>query len=117
MPNHQPILVDGFVEVDFDWSLKQQENYKECAKVCTEQFQRGLPSSVSPADFLLTLKKLYNKNKPSTQIKRNNSFQEPKIPHLIHQIWFGSKLPEVYKIWQKRVKKLHPKWKIINPKN
>jgi mannosyltransferase OCH1-like enzyme len=94
-------------------SLTRQYN-KECAKACTQRFQRGLPSSVSPADFLLKLKKLYNKNKPSTQLKKLDSYLEPEIPTIIHQIWFGGKLPVVYKIWQKRAKKLHPKWKIIN---
>ena len=114
MSHHQPIMVNDFVEVDFDWSLKQQTNYKECAKACTLKFQRGLPNSVSPADFLLQLKKIYNKNKPSILDKHGLFFSQPKIPYIIHQIWFGSKLPEVYRIWQKRLKKLHPKWQIIN---
>ena len=115
MPHYQPILINDFVELDFDWALKQECNYKECAKVCSIQFQRGLPHNLSPADFLHRLKKLYNKNKPSALIKKHAAkHTATKIPHIIHQIWFGGKLPEIYKIWQKRLKKLHPKWEIIN---
>ena len=35
---------------------------------------------------------------------------EHSIPHKIHQIWIGSKLPEKYKNWCKSWKKLNPDW-------
>ena len=116
MSQHHPIIVNDFVEIDFEWALKQQCNYKECAKACTKQYQRGLPSNLTPAEFLYKLKKIYNKNKPSAQNKKSPiiNITQAKIPFIIHQIWFGGKLPEIYKIWQKRLKKLHTKWEIIN---
>lgn len=43
----------------------------------------------------------------------NNNTAEVKIPHIIHQLWVGSPLPEKYKEWCKSWQELNPDWKYI----
>ncbi len=42
---------------------------------------------------------------------RNN--KKPRIPKIIHIIWFGGSIPEKFKPFQESFKQLHPTWKIM----
>jgi mannosyltransferase OCH1-like enzyme len=63
------------------------------------------------------LKDLYEKNRPDLMIKQ----QTPKIPKIIHQIWFGGKLPAEYVPYRESWIANHPDWIFIfwtdNPEN
>jgi mannosyltransferase OCH1-like enzyme len=114
MSSYEQSNVNNFIEIDFDVSLKQQAYYRECVKLRTARYQKGLPCDITSTEFLVLIKSIYNKNKPSNlPLNKISKKKEPMIPHIIHQIWFGNKLPYVYKIWQKKLARLHPNWKII----
>lgn len=66
---------------------------------------------ISSEDFLNFVQKLYEKNNLEKQKKL--MAQTPKIPLIIHQIWFGIDLPSTYKKKQKIWKQKHVNWKII----
>lgn len=38
---------------------------------------------------------------------------EPRIPKIIHQMWFSGEVPEKYRVWQQSWKKYHPDWEYI----
>ena len=65
MSRYEPSNINNFIEIDFDISLKQQIYYKECAKLRTARYQKGLPCDITSTEFLVLIKSIYNKNKPS----------------------------------------------------
>lgn len=36
--------------------------------------------------------------------------ETPRIPKIIHQVWLGKPMPELYREWQKKLIDLHPGW-------
>lgn len=61
------------------------------------------------AAFLKQGKDLYNKFNPSVLKPRI----VPAIPKIIHQIWIGSELPEVFKKYMQTWQDMHPNWQYI----
>ena len=56
---------------------------------------------------------MYYKNnflKKLEQLQTNNLSLTTKIPKIIHQIWLGSPLPEIYQRYQESWKHHHPDW-------
>lgn len=88
---------------DFDECMQDCETYdKDYAKKCS---------------CWQLLKKIYTNNFYNEVNKRNkeldsSSFKEEKylIPKKIHQIWLGSKFPDVFKKWQKTWLEKNPGW-------
>ncbi|MBD3231838.1 hypothetical protein GF322_04215 [Candidatus Dependentiae bacterium] len=72
------------------------------------KFLRSMPPNCTPQDFINFTTKIYKKNN-LTKIKKSKN----SIPKIIHQIWFGQKIPPNYINWQKTWKQKHPKWKYI----
>ncbi len=82
---HNVARFKPWIHIDFDESMKTDYFSKEIA--FTKRMY-GLDGTIL-MDFF---RKLYQKNSP-LHIKPQ---QEPKIPKIIHQIWLGSKLPELF---------------------
>src|SRR3990167_9860970 len=86
----------NFLYVDFDDSMQ------------TSIYPQVIAYAGS-ARLLAFLKNLYEKNNPS-KIKAE---QELKIPNIIHQIWFGGKLPAEFEPYRQSWLDLHPDWFFI----
>jgi mannosyltransferase OCH1-like enzyme len=107
---YQNVDHNYFVELDFDATLKKDQLYFDYIRNRFYKLHRELPEGYSPNEFLTNIRRLYNQNKPSKQTVTNDN---PIIPNIIHQIWFGNQIPYVYVIWRKKLKKIHSNWKII----
>jgi hypothetical protein len=70
---------------------------------------RRLPDRVTPAIFIEFIRTLYEKNRLHL-LQPNPS---PRIPLIMHRIWFGNPMPEEYKQWKKEWEKEHPEWRVI----
>ena len=99
---------------DFDKAMKLQPNFIQCIQGSNICYTRNLPKGVTPADFINLVKRLYNKNYTTKKQEKSHKKQSPKIPLIIHQIWFGEDLPELYKKWQQEWLETHPQWTSIN---
>lgn len=68
------------------------------------------PNDYKPLDPTnKVFKKLYNKY----IVDDFQYSQEPRIPKIIHQMWFSGQVPEKYVAWQETWKKNHPDWQYI----
>lgn len=94
--------------ITFDQSMRfrNEKHYKKCINSSAHRFIGGAKDA---DEFIKTARALYEKN--------NLAVTEPqlktKIPKIIHQIWLGSPLPDVYKKWQASWLKLNPDWEYI----
>lgn len=59
--------------------------------------------------FLHQARELYNQCNPSVLLPQ----VEPIIPKVIHQIWIGGPLPDVFKKYMKTWQELHPDWEYV----
>lgn len=88
------------------------KNVLRCSKkIDTHDALITLPKNVTPRDFLNFLDELYKKNNLLKVLPTKSI--EPKIPKIIHHIWFGKPLPILYKKWKKTWKINHPDWRHI----
>ncbi len=99
--------------IDFNKSLESQPNFTSCLQAAHPCYVRGLPEGVMPADFFLVVKKLFNKNSPLKRFTKIKNQKQPKIPLIVHQIWFGEQMPKVYDDWHQKLHKLHPGWTFV----
>jgi mannosyltransferase OCH1-like enzyme len=87
-----------FPQVDFYSSMRLCKSKIEKVKLNREVFSR--------AEFF---REIYEKN----HLSKVNFAAISKIPKIIHQIWLGSKFPELYKNITQKWLDLHPSWKYI----
>jgi mannosyltransferase OCH1-like enzyme len=99
--------------IDLNRSLESQPNFTSCRQAAHPCYARGLPEGVMPADFIGLVKKLFAKNNPLERFPKSKHQKYPKIPLVVHQIWFGGALPKVYDDWNYKLRKLHPGWTFI----
>lgn len=100
------------LSIDIDKSLQREPNFSECFQAAHPCFLRGLPKGVTPAHFITLVKKLFDKNNPRQRLSKIKP-QQPRIPRIIHRIWFGDTMPNIYTEWHKALKALHPGWTFI----
>jgi len=100
--------------IDFDKAMALQPNYRNCMAGSNVCYTRNLPKGVKPADFIGLVKKLYIQNNITKSDAKITKRKSPKIPAILHQIWFGEKpIPPLYKTWQQQWLKMHPNWTLM----
>ena len=105
----------NFSELDFDTLIHiatTNNAYQACVKNKASEYLTCLcPDGITVSNMLFLFKNLYEKNRFS----RILPLETPKIPLIIHQVWFGitGDMPLIYKQWQKGWKKKHQEWRFI----
>lgn len=103
------------VYISFEQTLKNNPEYKTLIKK-HEDYIKSIPKNIKPKMFFDKLKKLYAKNFSSQKIKAllsSKTNNNPKIPRIIHQIWFNYPLEQQWKLWQNKNKAKHQEWEFI----
>jgi len=92
---------DTWHYVDFDTSMRA-EQWLNAQVVYQTQKVFNMPG-MQVYNFF---KELYEKNNPTNRAPQSTL----KIPKIIHQIWLGSPVPEIFKPLMKGWQELHPDW-------
>lgn len=78
---------------------------------------KRLPVGMTRTDLLNKVERLYGNfyTNYQEQIEKTNPVltTTSRIPHIVHHIWFGPPMPENYRVWRTRWKKLHAQWRHI----
>lgn len=102
-----------------DFCNKEQIKYLYDEKKA-KFLKQGLPKDISPLEFINKLNDIYKRNNLSQlflslpqNIQQEILHKKSRIPRIIHQVWFGKPMPNIYKKWQQILKKIHPGWHFI----
>lgn len=94
--------------VDFRRALNVDDNrYQEVLDGRLNYTRACAPRSTR--ELLDFFKSLYDTNKGAMLAPD----QSPRIPKIVHHIWFGSKFPDQFRGWSERWIELHPEWEHI----
>ena len=124
--NNNTLQIQTNQEYDFPIHINFRESTKHprLEKYLNGQddnfLQKLMPEKVTPSEFLGFLNFIYDQNNLSKKFlklpistKLELMRSRPKIPQILHQIWFGNEMPLLYKKWQRTWRKKHPGWKFI----
>ena len=106
-------IPDFPIDLNF-YSSIDPHNLRKCIKE-SPHFSKELPQNVKPMEFLKFLHTFYKKNSFAQNLSlRANIHKKPfRIPPIIHQVWLGNPMPNLYRQWQKTWRKNHPNWRFI----
>ena len=101
------------INLQFDDAMKSQSGIDAYLANTNFRFSVGLPDGMLPQQYYDFIKKIYETNNIQKRFSCLSPKNGPRTPYIIHQIWFGPKMPEAYRQWSKVWQEIHPDWKYI----
>lgn len=93
-----------FSNLTFAYDLSKKVDFDVSMGIANKPMYDFMFRHSKSAEYYHTFRSIYNRN------YHNQSGQELKIPKIIHQLWFGSKLPRFFENYVETCKQVNPGW-------